>query len=57
MKKFFWRRLPKERDLSREEAGMQRRLIKMDQEIANKKRYLEKLNNDIKEREAESDQL
>ena len=45
------------RDLRTEEAGMQSRLIKMDKEIANKKQYLEKLNDDFKEREAGLDQL
>ena len=35
-------------DLREEEAGIQRRLIKLDEEISNKKRYIEKLNNDIK---------
>ena len=45
------------RDLRTEEAGMQRRLIKIDKEIANKKRYLEKLNDDFKQREAGLDQL
>ena len=57
-KKFFCRNASQRvRDLRTEEAGMQRRLTKMNEEIGNKKRYLEKLNDNIKEREACSDQL